>query len=240
MISALGLYDWIAIVVFGLIWVLYEPFVKRAGNPGGVINADMTVIRIAWMRNMVARDNRLVDGQLIGQVLNSASFFASSNLILMAAAAGALFNGEQTFASASTVAVLKTSSRVLFEMQIGLVVVTLARGLLAFIWSIRQLNYCLAAVGAAPGAQDPDAADEYAAAVARLLNPALSSFNAGVRGYYFAMAAVAWLAGPLPFMLATVGAVALLYRRQRLSSTAGAIANLRRVLERSQPRPPQT
>jgi uncharacterized membrane protein len=66
--------------------------------------------------------------------------------------------------------------------------------------------------------------------VARLLNPALSSFNAGVRAYYFALAAAAWLFGPIAFLVATAGAVALLLWRQRRSPAAGAIADLRRLL----------
>jgi Protein of unknown function, DUF599 len=70
------------------------------------------------------------------------------------------------------------SSRELFEGQIGLIVLTLARGLLAFMWSIRQLNYCMAALGAAASKGRRTSAGAYADAVARPLNPALSSFNA--------------------------------------------------------------
>ena len=39
----------------------------------------------------------------------------------------------------------------------------------------------------------------------RLLNPALHSVNSGVRGYYFALAAAAWLFGPWTFIAATLG-----------------------------------
>ena len=67
---------------------------------------------------------------------------------------------------------------------------------------------------------------------ARLLNPALSSFNRGVRGYYFALAAAAWLFGPLSFALVTLAAVTLLFSRQRHSPAASAIAEVRRLLER--------
>ena len=38
----------------------------------------------------------------------------------------------------------------LLEAKLALVLVCLARGLLDFIWSIRQLNYALALIGAAP------------------------------------------------------------------------------------------
>jgi uncharacterized membrane protein len=198
---------------------------------GGAINTDMTTIRLAWMRNMAGRENRFMDGQLLGHALNSASFFASSNLILIAAAAGALFGGESTFRSVSQLEVIRTSSRTLFELQLGLVLLTLARGLLDFIWSIRQMNYCIAAIGAVPTEVTPEQQKAYGEVAARLLNPALSSFNAGVRGYYFALAPAAWLFGPLPFIAATVAAVALMLWRQRRSPAAAAVADLRKLLD---------
>ena len=222
--------DLIALATFLIAWVAYEPLLKVAAR-GPLINTDMTVIRLAWMRNMARRENRFMDGQLLGHVLNSASFFASSNLILIAATAGALFSGEKAFASASSLLVIKTSSPLLFEGQIALVLVSLARGLLAFIWSIRQINYCLAALGAVPDVVDANFASAYGDATARLLNPALSAFNAGVRGYYFALAAAAWLFGPWSFIAATLGAVALLAWRQRRSPAARAIADIRKLLQ---------
>ncbi len=229
--ATLTIADWTALAIFLIAWMLYEPFLKAAGRSGGVINADMTVIRRAWMRTLVVRENQFMDGQLLGQVLNSSSFFASSNLILIAAAAGMLFHGEESYKSAATLVVIKMSSRELFEGQLGLIALTLARGLLAFIWSIRQVNYCLAALGAAASMRQRAPAEAYADAVARLLNPALSSFNAGVRAYYFAAAAAAWLFGPWAFMGATLAAVTLLFWRQKFSPAAAAITSIRGILE---------
>lgn len=223
--------DLTALIVFLVVWLAYEPLLKVVARGKAAITTDMTVIRVAWMRNMAGRENKFMDGQLLGHALNSASFFASSNLILIAGAAGVLFGGESTFRSASSLIVVQTSSRLLFEGQIALVLVALARGLLDFIWSIRQMNYCIAAVGAAPDSEDEAFKAAYGEAAARLLNPALSAFNAGVRGYYFSLAAAAWLFGPVAFMAATLGAVSLLLWRQRRSKAAGAIADLRRLLQ---------
>ncbi|MCH1927482.1 DUF599 family protein, partial [Shewanella sp. C31] len=84
--------DLAAFVLFAVAWLFYEPLLTALGKRrGGVINTDMTTIRGAWMRNMTVRENRFMDGQLLGHALNSASFFASSNLILIAATASALF-----------------------------------------------------------------------------------------------------------------------------------------------------
>jgi len=225
--------DLAALALFIAAWLLYEPLLKLLARRGGAtINTDMTVIRGAWMRNMVGRENRFMDGQLLGQALNSASFFTSSNLILIAAIGGALFGGERTFRTASSLAVIQTSSRMLFELQLALVLACLARGLLDLIWAIRQLNYCIAAIGSVPVRVEDEHHHLYGDVAARLLNPALSSFNAGVRAYYFALAAAAWLFGAEAFVTATVGAVALLLWRQRRSPTAKAVADLRKLLER--------
>lgn len=223
--------DLTALIVFLVVWLAYEPLLKVVARGKAAITTDMTVIRVAWMRNMAGRENKFMDGQLLGHALNSASFFASSNLILIAGAAGVLFGGESTFRSASSLIAIQTSSRLLFEGQIALVLVALARGLLDFIWAIRQMNYCIAAVGAAPDTEDEAFKTAYGEAAARLLNPALSAFNAGVRGYYFSLAAAAWLFGPIAFMTATLGAVSLLLWRQRRSKAAGAIADLRKLLQ---------
>jgi uncharacterized membrane protein len=184
--------DTLALALFAICWLAYEPLLRALSRGGQVINTDLTTVRQAWMRNMAGRENKFMDGQLLSQSLNSASFFASSNLILIAATAGALFGGESTFRSASSLMVLKTSSRMLFEGQLALVIVTLARGLLDFIWSIRQMNYCLAAFGAAPVEADARLQREYGDRTTELLNPALRAFSNGVRGYYFALAAAAW------------------------------------------------
>jgi uncharacterized membrane protein len=68
-------------------------------------------------------------------------------------------------------------------------------------------------------------------AAARLLNPALGSFSQGVRGYYFALAAGAWLFGPVWLAAGVISAFALLAWRQAASPAARAIRTARRLLE---------
>ena len=117
-----------------------------------------------------------------------------------------------------------------FEGPLDLLL-TLARGLLDFIWGIRQLNYVLAVIGATPEGADDATHHAFGDVAGRVLNPALHAVNSGVRGYYFALAAASWLFGPLTFMAATAVAVSLLVWRQRRSPSARAIADLRKLLE---------
>lgn len=234
---ALPFFDLLALVFWVVAWVLYEPALKWFRGPEGVLNTDMARLRIGWMKQMARRESRFMDGQLLGHAINSASFFASSNLLLIAAVAGLLFGGEDAFRSVSSLALIQTSSRFLFEAQLAVVLVALARGLLDFIWSIRQMNYTLTILGASPEVRDGEPMpprkimDAVGEAAARVLNPALGSFNAGVRGYYFALAACAWMFGPVAFAIATVGAISLLAWRQLASPSAGAVRHLRDLLE---------
>ena len=61
---------------------------------------------------------------------------------------------------------------------------------------------------------------------------AISAFSQGVRAYYFALAAAAWLFGPMWLAIGVSAAFALLVYRQAASPAARAIRQARRILER--------
>lgn len=223
-------WDWIAVAVFAVCWLGYEPVLRGLSRRTGAITSDMELVRGAWMRAMVKRDIRLLDSQLMGHAINSASFFASANLILIAAVAGAIFGDSAVSPDVTGLGIQASPERL--EIKLALVTVCLARGLLDFIWSIRQQNYCLALIGAAPEDAGPRG-QAFADAAAEVLNPALTAFSRGVRGYYFALAAAAWLYGPMWLGAATLAATALLVWRQSRSPAAEGIRKTRALLEAS-------
>lgn len=221
--------DWGALGLFLLCWLGYGPLLDVLARVSGSLNADMVHVRFAWMTAMTHREVRLLDSQLMGHTINSGSFFASTNLLLIAAVAGILFGGEAALRGIAEVGGPEVSLKAL-EAKLALVLVCLARGLLDFIWSIRQLNYTVALIGAAPEIDGKADRRAFGEATARVLNPALSAFSQGVRGYYFALAAAAWLFGPLWLAGGAVAAFALLLWRQEASPAARAIRDARRLL----------
>jgi uncharacterized membrane protein len=223
-------FDYAALALFLVCWLGYGPLLRLLAMRSGTLNDDMMVVRRAWMSAMVHREVRIVDSQLMGHTINSGGFFASTNLLLIAAVAGILFGGEQALRGVAEVGPGEVSSRLL-EAKLALVLVCLARGLLDFIWSIRQLNYALALIGAAPELHTEADRRGLGEAAGALLNPALSAFSQGVRGYYFALAAAAWLFGPLWLGLGVVAVFCLLVWRQAASPAARAIRSARRLLE---------
>src|SRR5262245_39477095 len=156
-LPSMSILDIVALAIFVSAWIGYGPLrMQLAKSRGGGINGDMYPVREAWMRQFLARDNRIMDVNLLGHLLNSASFFASTNLLVIAAAAGLLFGGEAVRANLQELELSAPATDWLIELKVGVVVVTLARGLLDFVWAIRQLNYALALLGAAPAANERD------------------------------------------------------------------------------------
>lgn len=224
------LYDWLALGFFIVCWLGYGPLLGLLARRSGTLNDDMLIVRRVWMTAMTHREIRLVDSNLLGHTINSGGFFASTNLLLIAAVASVLFGGEQAIEGFASVGAEHVPTRLL-EAKLALVLICLARGLLDFIWSIRQLNYSLALIGAAPEVHTEADRVALGDAAANLLNPALSAFSQGVRGYYFALAAAAWLFGPLWLALGVAAVSSLLVWRQAGSPAALAIRSARRLLE---------
>ena len=222
--------DWLALALFFVCWLGYDPLLRALARRSGSLNDDMVVVRQAWMTAMTHREVRLLDSQLLGHSINSGSFFASSNLLLIAAVGGILFGGESALKGFAAVGAEQVPIQLL-EAKLALVLACLARGLLDFIWSIRQMNYTLALLGAAPEVHGAGDRLAFGEAAGQVLNPALAAFSQGVRGYYFALAAAAWLFGPLWLAAGVASAVALLVWRQAASPAARAIRTARRLIE---------
>lgn len=221
-------FDVVALAVLLICWMFYERLLPYLVGKRGALNVHMVQIRKLWMWQIANRPVRIADGQFVGHTLNSAAFFGSANLIVMAAVFGVMFGGESAYLSVAGLKFTQMGTHWLFEVKLMLVIATLSRGVLDFIWSIRQLNYCLAAIGAMPDHPSPEQRRAWGEAVGTLINPAMSTFSRGVRGYYFSLAAAAWLFGPTALLLATLGAVSLLVWRQ---SRSGAADGVRKVWE---------
>lgn len=225
-------FDAAALAVFFLCWAGYEPALRGLARRRIGINRAMEAVRHAWMRRALRREVRIMDTNLMGHMLNSASFFASTNLLLIAASAGLLFGGEGMLGNLRGLTFADGAPLWLLQAKVALVVFTLAKGLLDFVWSIRQMNYALALLGAGPEYNADADLDGFAAAIGNVLNPSFAAFNKGVRAYYFALAAAAWIVSPLAMAAGAVAAVSLLLHRQVASRAAGGVRAATALLEK--------
>jgi uncharacterized membrane protein len=225
--------DIIALAVFVVFWFSLEPLMGGLLPGSNGIVVDMRTVRRGWMREVLTRDNNFIgDAAIIGHVINSASFFGSANLVVMVGLGGALFVEPPAAVQNGLISVLTGPEPAwAVHAKILLVLATLLRGLSDFIWAVRQLNYCLAAIGASPSRQEQRDLERWTDALTTVLNPALRTFSAGVRSYYFTFAAAVWILGPIPFVVATLFSSGLLFWRQTYSETAKGVKAVRALLD---------
>lgn len=212
-----------------LVWLGYGP-AMQALRPAGSITAHMWGVRRAWAHTMLGRDNRITDASLIGHTVHSTTFFASTTMVALAALIGMLGALDHVHAALAGLGFAAPSTRAFLALKLLLLVVIMAHGFLKLTWTLRQLNYCLALMGAAPLKPDAAQRDRVAACLATALSVALATFNAGIRSYYVALAALAWLLGPGAMAALITGMLAMLLWRQFGSPTAAALAQCHAAL----------
>ncbi|MDB5368244.1 MAG: hypothetical protein JWM77_4171 [Rhodospirillales bacterium] len=219
--------DYLALALFAVVWAGYEPLQRVLVRRHDGINHVLVIVRRAWMRETGRRENRITDAALIGHVVNSTTFFASTTLLVIAALFGALGNADRIHAALDPLMPISDAPAAV-AFKLGLLILVAVHGLFRFTWALRQLNYLIALVGSMPREGDEMVGD----AAAEVLSHALAAFNGGMRAYYFGLAAVAWFAGALWFAIATLGVLAVLLLRQLGSPTARALRRAAAALSR--------
>lgn len=215
--------DRIALAVFVVGWLGYGPFI-HAFRTRPSITSRMNDVRRAWIFAMLGRENRITDASLLGNTMQSGTFFASTTMIALAALMGMLGRFDATYAVLQELHFTVKTTATFVEAKIMLLMLVFAYSFLKLSWALRQLNYCLALIGGAPLQPGPAEREAIAERDSVVLSLAIASFNAGIRGYYFALAALAWFMGPAAFLAVTCGMLGMLLWRQFGSATSAAIA----------------
>jgi uncharacterized membrane protein len=228
-----GLPQAAAVALIFALWWLYTPVLKLIGR--GSLNMQLHAVRLRWlqMHQNIDREHRVFDAILLGHISSSVSFFGSGTLIVLAGLVSALANVNSVYLlTRSLKFVDKEMSLELFTLYFSLLTLILALCFFSFTYALRKMAYTFAMLGGlqATRAESPEATvmGEQSAVV---LTEAVRSINSGIRGFYYAIAALFLFAGPYVAIGATLAITALLYYRQLFSPTARAIAKYVDVLK---------
>lgn len=213
------------VMIFGL-WGFYSSILKLFGR--GSLNTQLHDVRKRWftVHQGIHREHRVFDAILLGHISNSISFFGSATLLVLAGLVGTLLNVKAVYHVTRELKFLDTTmSAELFALNFALLTLILALSFFAFTYALRKMSYTFALLG---GLQETPAhtaeADVMVDQAARVLTEAVRSINNGIRGFYYAVAALFLFSGPQICIIATLLITAVLYYRQLLSPTAKAIA----------------
>ena len=86
--------DLIALAWFIIAWLGYAVIIEMTAHGKSGLNAQMHRYRDLWMERMLAREARMVDGQIIAGLQNGTAFFASTSLIALGGSATLLHSTE--------------------------------------------------------------------------------------------------------------------------------------------------
>jgi uncharacterized membrane protein len=217
--TALSLWDGLAVALFFVGWIGYARFAKQRAEVQPSLLAAGHRIRYQWMMEVTRRDNRVLDGVVVQNLSTSPSFFASTTILIIGALLALLGTGDHAKSLVAELPFAARTSALLLDVKLVLLTGIFIYAFFRFTWSLRQYGFGVLLVASCPDrddfAADPDGSREgFARRAGRVVGSAAETFNDGLRAYYFAFAAAAWLLSPLAFALGTVGVVWVLYQRE--------------------------
>ncbi len=216
--------DVIALVLFLVCWIGYILFADYSRfAPKGIVQS-MNDYRSQWMRLMVSRDVRIVDSQIMGNLLHSTTFLASTTILLLGGTIAALGAGDQAIAVLTDLPFTTATAREAWEIKVLLMAAVFVYAFFKFAWAMRLFNYGSILVGAAPAEDAPQSEKtRFITRTTAINRIAASNYSQGIRSYFFSVAALGWFLHPIFFMIASIWVVLVVYRREFRSKALAAL-----------------
>jgi len=219
--------DIVALAFFVVAWIGYAYMTERSRISRTGLNAIMNGYRETWMRRMLAREQRMVDTQIMVALHNGTAFFATTSLFAIGGALTILRSSGEIAAIAAELPVGIEATRRLWEVKAIGITVIFVYAFFKFAWSYRLYNYVAILLGATPPPAEKDTpeAEAHVLRTAGLFTTAGRHFNRGQRAFFFALGYLGWFAGPIVLIITTTTTVVVMWWRQYKSDSLRAVAD---------------
>ncbi len=184
--------------------------------------------RLRWMERMLARDNRMADVQIITAYIRTGALFISATLLILAGIVALLGQIENLRVLIHDLSMAHPASRRLMEIRVFVLLAVFVYAFFKFAWCLRQFNYALVMIGAAPMPQDCGEAvlKQYPVRAAQIIGRGFNNFNRGLRSYYFALALLPWFINPMFLFVTTIWVILVVSRRDFRSVTLKTLSDI--------------
>lgn len=225
---AIGWLDAAALVFFVAAWTLYHKLLESRRFGRLSLNALMHRYRMAWMDEMLHREVRIIDTQIMASLQNGTAFFASTSLFVVGGSLALLRAADDVLRIFGDLPLSIPASRAVWEMKVIGLTVIFVYAFFKFAWSYRLFNYAAILIGATPSgdrAKTPEAR-HHVLRTGDVITDAGRQFNRGQRAFFFALAYAAWFISPWAMIGATVAVLFAMLMRQYRSAAHDAVVGL--------------
>lgn len=215
-----SLLDLLALALFAALWFGYGWLADYSSTSRPRLGMEMNRFVRDWIARMVERDNRMMDVNILRNLMRSSQFFASTTMLILGALVALMGYAETAAKVVGEFPFAQHVSQRLWEMKILLLLVIFVYAFFKFSWSIRQFGFCSVLVGATVR-PTPDVEKHalHIDRIATITGFANRNFNQGLRAYYFGVAALSWFLHPVLMIAVTLGVVYVLHQREFRSRT---------------------
>ncbi len=223
--SDISLVDIFAVLLFLLCWFSINWISNHYKNKEkNTLYSLSKNYRNQWMHNLLEQENRISDVALVGHLMRSTSFFASTSLLVLASLITVFGVIDQAMKVVDDIPFAMHVSASFWKIKLLLIIIIFIFVFFKLVWSIRQYNYTIIMIGAAPSAfETPEQKSSCADKLGIVINRASRHFIDGMRGFEYALAALAWFIHPFVFIAATLLVTRVIYRREFSSRTLQAM-----------------
>ena len=227
------IFDYISFLWYLLCWGGYTIYSDGFGSRQGNLIGVMSYHRKQWMISMLHRDNRMVDLQIVSNLLRNASFFASTAILIVAGLVTLLGATDKAMALLDGIPYTIETSRQAWELKTVILIVIFIYTFFKFAWAMRQLTYCSILIGTAKQAKDIEETDfEIARRAAEIASKSALHANRGTRAYYFGIALLCWFIHPILLIPTSILIITVLHRREFRSQILAALKTVKEKAER--------
>ena len=219
--------DIAAVGFFVIEWTVYALTLEHSVYGRDSLSARMHIYREVWVRNLLHREARMVDMQIMASLQNGTAFFASTSLIAIGGALALLRSTNDALAVFGALPIDLTPSPALWEVKcLGLILIFIYT-FFKFAWAYRLFNYVAILFGEMPPASQRDTPETEAHVLrtTRLFEAAGRHFNRGQRAFFFALGYLGWFVSPWVLFATTAAVVIVTWRRQFASNAWRAMGS---------------
>ncbi len=213
--TRISVLDWLALLLFGVAVVGYRSFLGLMlhSQPERLYLGKLQAYRNAWIAAHSGDQNSIVTVQTLRNNIMTASFLASTAIILIMGAFNLLGNLHGLVETLRVFRPAPATEPAVDLLKILLIIVTLWYCFFNFTSHIREINYLSLILNIPKARLDAIEGTDSTRLLSQIFLSSGIHFSMGMRGYYFLIPLFMWIFSPVLMIASTVLIVLTLLKR---------------------------